>query len=81
MKMMMSGIRFHGNFSVEKKHLQPNQLAKLPEKIPGQYTEILNDDELLLLHTQKDDAKISAFFRQNAISYTWSQPAERKLIM
>jgi hypothetical protein len=40
----------------------------------------LNDDQFLMLHTEQDDAKISAFFRQHQIAHTWSEPAKRELL-
>ncbi len=77
---MLSPLRFSGNFIVEKQYLTPNQLQQIPQGIPGQFSEILNDDQFLMLHTEQDDAKISAFFRQHQIAHTWSEPAKRELL-
>lgn len=77
---MISGLRFQGNFNIEKQYLTPEQAKKL-DKIPGKPTTILNDDELLLLAAKNEnDEKISKYFREHGITYTWSLPAERHLI-
>lgn len=77
---MISGLRFQGNFNVEKKYLTPEQVKKL-DKIPGKPTTILNDEDLLLLMAKNEnDDTISKYFRANGISYTWGLPAERHLI-
>lgn len=78
---MMTGLRFQGNFSVEKQYLTKGQADKLAN-IPGKNTTILNDDKQLLMMTaNENDATVSQYLRDNAIAYTWSLPAQRMLIM
>lgn len=78
---MLSQIRFGGEFQVEKKYLNSDQLKKL-ETVPGAPGNVvLNNPDQFWVYTAKEDDTISQYFRTHGIRYAWNKPADRFMLM